>query len=539
MRSLAPSPVRKDASSLVAIAITVALGAAGGARAGDLCFDVVPYEVQASPSCLVEGDLNGDGSPDIVVANHAFLEDTISVLINNGDGTFAAAVNHPVAGRPYWLALGDLDGDDDLDVVVSCFFGHTVAVLLNDGAGGLGAPADIFVGFFPTMLTLAQLDGDDHMDIAVAISANATVAILSSNGDGTFGKPVPYPVSMTPYGVTTLDLNNDGALDLAVANYDADAPAVSLLLNNGDGTFADQVLLAVDAAPVGVSRGDLDGDGFPDLVVTNYGATAEADTLSVFMNDGAGGFLPAVPYTVGVGPYWVDIGDLNDDSHPDLVSANTGLSADGTLSVLFNNGDGTFAPAQNYIAGGSPGCVVIGDLDGNSSPELATCSYGDFFLFVLFNRYPSIVSDPTGLSAADGDPAQFTVTVSGPPPFTLQWRRNGLDLEDGGTISGATTDTLVIAAVSPGDAGLYTVVVSNDCGDVTSASAELIVIAACSSSADFDGSGTVDGADLGTLLGYWGTCPPPAAPGDCCPGDLNNDGRIDGSDLGSLLGQWG
>ncbi|MCA9286656.1 MAG: VCBS repeat-containing protein, partial [Phycisphaerales bacterium] len=259
-------PIRRP---FLPLAIAVApLVASSPAGANDFCFFATPYEVQNSPSCVVQADFNGDSRLDLVVANHEVGQDTISVLINNGDGTFAAAVNYPVLGRPYWLGTGDLDGDLDADVVVSNYFGHTVSVLLNDGSGALGAATDYPVGFFPTILALARLDGDDSLDIAVASAADATVAVLLNNGDGTYLPPAFHPVGINPYGVTADDFDGDGFVDLAVANYDPAIPSISVLHNIGDGTFADQVLVPVADAPVGIASADLDGDGRPELVVT-------------------------------------------------------------------------------------------------------------------------------------------------------------------------------------------------------------------------------------------------------------------------------
>ena len=150
----------------------------------------------------------------MVVANHQVGEETISVLLNNGDGTFAPAGHYTVIGRPYWTAVGDVDGDSDPDVVVSDYFGHTVAVLLNDGAGTLSGPTYYSVGILPTILTLALIDGDAYLDIVVANSADATVSVLINNGDGTFARPATYPVSFNPYGVVARDFDNGCQEDL-------------------------------------------------------------------------------------------------------------------------------------------------------------------------------------------------------------------------------------------------------------------------------------------------------------------------------------
>lgn len=514
-----------------------ALVASHPASAQEFCFDVTPYEVDHSPSCVVQGDLDGDGSRDLVVANHEVGEETISVLFNNGDGTFATAIPYTVAGRPYWVGLGDLDGDLDLDVVVSGFFGHTVSILLNDGFGGLGVPTDVFVGFFPTILTLADFDGDLDLDVACAVSADATVAILLNDGDGSFARPVHYPVSFNPYGVVAADFDGDLALDLAVANYDDGTPLVSLLRNNGDGTFTSMGGVPVSDAPVGIASADLDANGTADLAVTIYGAGAENDRLEVFMGDGAGGFTGPTTYTVGTGPYWIDLADLNDDGLEDVVSANTGVASDGTVTIMYNFG-GWFGAAYDYYGGAAPGCVSVGDLDGDGQPELVTTSYGEYSIFVLFNDLPAVASDPLSLTVNEGDAAQFGVTVAGSWRLSFQWRHDGIDLVDDANVGGATTDTLTILAATAADAGSYDVVIWSECGALTSAPAELVVKSGCIASPDIDGDGHVNGADLTALLGAWGSCPPPSASGDCCAADVNADGFVNGADITELLGSW-
>jgi hypothetical protein len=522
---------------LLVPALAFGLWGAAPATAGDFCFQTTPYEVQQSPSHVMAGDLNGDGAADLVAANHDIDEDTISVLLNNGDGTFAGAMHYTVAGRPYWLGVNDLDGDLDVDVMVSNFYGHNLAVLLNDGTGALEAPVYYPTGFFPTFAILAHLDRDGDLDIAVNNSADSTLSVLMNNGDGTFAEQVTYGVGVNPYGVTAGDFNGDAINDLAVANYDVDADAISVLMNNGDGTFAPQVPYPVNDGPVGIANADLNADSYPDLVVAETGNLVMNNTVSVLFNDGFGGFGPAIPHVVGVGPYSVALDDLNGDSYPDIISANEGSGGSaGDISVLLNNGDGTFSAAQSYFGGNAPLAVAVSDLDGNTTPELAVAAYGDLNVFVLFNQYPAITQDPAGQQVSEGGSAIFTVGVSGPGPFSFQWRLNGVDLADGGSISGAGTDTLTISPVTGTELGLYDVIVTNECGSLVSAAAELTLASSCRPNPDINGSGSVDGADLGLLLAAWGSCSP--EPGECCIADLNADNEVDGADLGILLSSW-
>src|SRR3954454_6166995 len=135
-----------------------------------------------------------------------------------------------------------------------------------------------------------------------------------------------YGVGFSPYSVAAGDFNGDGKLDLVAANTGANS--VSVLLNNGNSTFAGAVNYGVGALPTSVAAGDFNGDGKLDLVTANSGSSNRA---SVLLNNGNGTFAGAVSYAVGTGPYSVAVGDFNGDGKPDLVAANSGSN---TASVL-------------------------------------------------------------------------------------------------------------------------------------------------------------------------------------------------------------
>lgn len=125
--------------------------------------------------------------------------------------------------------------------------------------------------------------------------------------------------------------------------------------------------------------------------------------------------------------------------------------------------------------------------------------------WLLFDASPGLASHPQSQAVAEGAGAAFSVGVVGAQPFQVQWRKDGKNLSDGGSISGAGTANLVVNPASPGDAGMYDAVVTNDCGLIVSAPAALVVTALCP--ADLDGDGQVGSSDLATLLGSWGGCP--------------------------------
>ena len=142
----------------------------------------------------------------------------------------------------------------------------------------------------------------------------------------------------------------------------------------------------------------------------------------------------------------------------------------------------------------------------------------------------TIVTGPSSAAVQPGATATLTATGAGSTPRTFRWYRNGVELQDGGRISGATTGTLTIASAAAADSGAYTCRSANSCGSQLSAAATLTVGTPCP--ADLDGNRAVDGADLGSMLSGWGTC-------SACAADLDHDGAITGADLGLLLAAWG
>jgi Carboxylesterase family/FG-GAP-like repeat len=137
----------------------------------------------------------------------------------------------------------------------------------------------------------------------------------------------------------------------------------------------DQIGLATELQNA-VAVGDLNGDGNPDVAVTN----PVAGSVSVFLGDGDGSFAPAQTYQVGIKPIDVTVGDFNGDGSPDLAAADSG-SRD--VGILLGRGDGTFAPTQFVKVGNIPVALAVGEFDGNASPDLAVANNADGSVSIL------------------------------------------------------------------------------------------------------------------------------------------------------------
>ena len=203
---------------------------------GDGTFQTaVSYAVGATPQSVVVGDFNGDGKPDLAVADRGDSlgrSAGVSVLLGNGDGTFQAAQNFAAGFYPISVGVGDFNGDGKPDLAVANFppdfVDGTVSVLLGNGDGTFQAAQNFAVRVLCRFVAVGDFNGDGKPDLAVANLVSNTVSVLPGNGDGTFQPPQNFGVGSLPISVGVGDFNGDGRSDLAVANFDG---TVSVLMN--------------------------------------------------------------------------------------------------------------------------------------------------------------------------------------------------------------------------------------------------------------------------------------------------------------------
>jgi len=484
------------------------------------------------------GDLDGDGVPDLAVGAGGddaggSAAGAVWILFMNADGTVRAEqeisnTQGGLVGSPLQPAaifgisvagLGDLDGDGVPDLAVGAVGDDEAApsagamwVLLLDndgtvksqqkittGVGGFGGTLTMNNSFGYAIASLGDLDGDGVVDLAVGARGDL---------DGGSGRGA----------VWILFLNNDGTVKAEQKISDT---------QGGFGGLLDDR----DAFGSGVAGlGDLDGDGVPDLAV---GATGDADGGSfrgamyvcLLRTDGTVkaehktsdlmGFLDLQDLDQ-FGSSIGTIGDLDGDGVVDLAVSvpQFGSPLRGELRIVFLNADGsakgvrTISESEGGFAGPLYDGDVFGytpevwtDADGDGRPELAVGSYVDddgavdagaiYILELDICNVPpqaTLTSDSVLLDF-NGGMAVFEAAAVGTEPLDYQWRRDGIDLADGGGITGATTPTLTINA-GPADEGLYDVVVTNAFGsDITDA--VILAIRANPCPGDFDGDGVL------------------------------------------------
>ena len=372
------------------------------------------YGTGNAPFSVAIGDLNGDGKPDLAVAN-AFGY-AVSVLLGNGDGSFRARVDYEAGIGPHSVAIGDLnsDGKPDLAVANALSSAHaTVSVLLGAGDGTFAASTAFESGHTPVAVAIGDLNGDDKLDLAVANYGYypddaGSVSVLLGNGDGSFGAKRGYRTGDYPNSVGMGDFNSDGRLDLAVANYGVST--VSVLLGNVDGDF-DVTSFGAGHYPYSIAIGDLNGDGRSDLAIANN--SPGVNSVSALLGNGDGSFAAATDFGAGTYPEFVAIGDLNGDGKSDLAVVNSGYYPDdiGSVSVLLGNGAGSFGGKTDYVAEDRPGSLAIGDLNDDGRSDL-----------VVTNQYSNTVS--VLLNIGDGCAlAPMSLDIS---PSTINLQSTGL-----------------------------------------------------------------------------------------------------------------
>lgn len=310
------------------------------------------------------GDLNNDKIVDLVIGGR--LDTThaqVGVMLGRGDGTFAPVIEYPLlaGGDVQSVALTDFDTDEDIDIVTAG--GTTMPqVFLNNGDGSFGqavtlpARSGSLQNGKAIVVRVADIHGDAHPDVVTY--AGGGFDVWHDSGHAAFiASDLPALEHFrNGGGLAIADFNNDGATDIAVAA----TSTVAVLLGKRGSQFTAPARYPVTATgtPTAVASADFNGDGKLDLAALFVdGANG---TIAVLYNKGNGTFAPAVSIAIANPGTALVAADLNHDNHADLVAGTTA-----GLATILSNGNGfdpaVIVPATNVRA------IAAGDLRGDHS----------------------------------------------------------------------------------------------------------------------------------------------------------------------------
>ena len=373
------------------IAAFAALPAAAGAV---IKFDRTDYGVGTHPAAIESGDFNEDGWPDIVSAN--INANTLSVLLNDGTGSFGAPDYIAGGSAPRALLTHDFNGDGNLDLAIANNLNGdgNVRIMFGDGAGSFALSANYPVSDWPYSIALGYLDGDDEfrLDLVTANSASNNVSILAGDGSGGFAPAMNVPVGTAPHGVGVGDIYNQGNPDpgneIITANSGSDD--VTVLIPNADGSRTRNDI------PVGDTPDDVVVARLADVTFAGYEAVAVAnsgsDDVSVFGGQVFGGnpfdfFAGDLPTAIAAGVFDGTAEFRDSRGGYDLVTANWFSDDVSVLPRVLDEpaGDTAFGAAHSFPVGTDPFDVIVRDFNKDGQDDIATANWNSRNVTVLTN----------------------------------------------------------------------------------------------------------------------------------------------------------
>ncbi len=367
-RTITPSPTTTPTLSPALFRTPTALPASGG-------------------QAVQVGDFNNDGLQDTAMAT---TSGNLLVYLQNADGTLPVIpVTYAIGSKAFFMATGDLNHDGLTDIVVSLHDTATIGVFLQKSDGTLANMVSYSTSGGVVGVSVGDLNGDGRDDVAVAnyTTAASFIDVFTQDANGALNAKVSYPAPENGFSVAIADINGDGRNDVIATNISVTFTNPSIYLQNNDGTLASPYMLTCSYCTGGsfnggfdVAVGDVNNDGRQDIV-------AAYDTaFAVYLQASNGNFQPAVLYPTNQAFIRsIKLSDVNKDGLLDVIALSDNNSISSVV-VYLGNSDGTFAAAwTSPLTSNSsfPDALSVGDLNNDTWPDLMVAS--SHLLLVYYN----------------------------------------------------------------------------------------------------------------------------------------------------------
>ena len=414
----------------------------------------LPLATGQTPDSVATGDFNGDGNSDLLVAN--YNGNSVGVYFSDGQGGFTPEGVYQTGNGPNGFAVAP----DSSFFAIGNYIDGTVSVFLNQGDGTFALSQTLTAGpGTANRMALVDVNSDGNLDLVTANQNDNSVSVFLGNGDdifegdiselgtnpvagigdGTFENGTNYVAGNGPIAVVAGDFNGDGRVDLVTAN--SNDSTLTLLPGNGDGTFGAPVVVGQALGnPFDLVAADFNGDGNVDLASASL-----FGQVTVFLGHGDGTFDPTI-YNTGSNPTQLTVDDFNGDGNLDLAVSNYGSN---TVGILSGNGDGTFQPVLSLPVSGGLNGIISGDFNNDGTPDLAVVGQDNNTAQVLLNQtltaaeaqpFSGVIASFTSADA-NATVARFSATIDwgdgqtsqvGPEAFSVN-ANGGFNLTAGHT----------------------------------------------------------------------------------------------------------
>ncbi|CAF0957422.1 unnamed protein product [Adineta steineri] len=352
--------------------IGIFLGYGNGKFTNQQIYTTTP---NSHPTSVTLGDFNQDNQLDILVSNYGI--GSIGLFLNQGNGTFAKQILHLIdsQSRLQFITVGYLNMDQYLDVVIVDSANDRIHILpgYNNASFGTLTTYDSIAGSYPYFVAIVDFDKDNQSDLIVANYGTNNITILCGYSSKPSVRQTTYFIGSNSRSssVVIYDFNKDGKLDAAVNNFNDGYVLIFNGINNGKFIRGDSYPTGNASGTKYMRLGDLNNDNRMDMVVVNSGS----DSLVTFFSNEDETFGSMKSYSTGIGsqPRFVALGDFNNDTYLDIVSANALASG---ISIFLNDGNGSFNDKGTYSTGANsrPYSVAIGDLNNDSYLDLVVAN---------------------------------------------------------------------------------------------------------------------------------------------------------------------